>query len=122
VAITRAKDRLYLLRAKNRTLYGESKDNAASQFLTDIPEELLDMPVRSQRSLSGNDLGYTPIPVEEYPGDAVELYDGDRVFHQSFGEGVVVAITPGVVTVSFKNIKYGVKKLAISIAPLKKLD
>ncbi len=126
VAITRAKDRLYLLRAKSRILYGETQSNTASQFLTDIPAELLDVPLRLQRSISPTinpgDLGYTPIPVEEYHEEAVQLFDGDRVSHNSFGEGVVVSVTGGVVTVCFKNSKYGVKKLAISIAPLKKLE
>lgn len=40
VAMTRAKERLYLLRAKSRMLYGEVHNNTPSQFLTDIPRKL----------------------------------------------------------------------------------
>jgi len=122
VALTRAKDRLYLLRAKNRLLYGETSSTTPSQFLVDIPETLLEADERLQRKIGASDIGYTPIPVEEYTDDAVQLFEGDKVHHATFGEGVVVAIQGGIVTVCFKDKKHGVKKLAISIAPLKKIE
>ncbi|HEX9115403.1 MAG TPA: 3'-5' exonuclease, partial [Anaerolineae bacterium] len=40
VGVTRAKDRLYLVRSFRRTLYGRSEVNAPSRFLQDIPAEL----------------------------------------------------------------------------------
>ncbi|MBU6388980.1 UvrD-helicase domain-containing protein [Patescibacteria group bacterium] len=40
VAMTRAKERLYLLHAFERRLYGALQSNACSRFVTDIPEEL----------------------------------------------------------------------------------
>ncbi len=122
VALTRAKDRLYLLRAKNRMLYGETSASIPSQFMIDIPADLLEQDTRVQRKLTTSELSYTPIPVEEYPDDAVQLFEGDKVVHASFGDGVVVALQGGIVTVNFKDKKYGVKKLAISIAPLKKVE
>ena len=103
-------------------LYGETQSNTSSQFLSDIPVELLDADERVQRSITASSIGYTPIPVEEYPDDYSELVDGDKVVHTSFGDGVVVAITGGVATVCFKNPRYGTKKLALSIAPLKKVS
>jgi len=122
VAITRAKDKLFMLRAKSRTIYGETQSNSPSQFLSDIPEELIEADERRQRAIKSSELSYTPIPVEEYPDEAVQLFEGDRVTHNSFGDGVVVAIQGGVVSVCFKNPRYGTKKLAISIAPLKKIE
>jgi DNA helicase II / ATP-dependent DNA helicase PcrA len=122
VAITRAKDKLFMLRAKNRTLYGETQSNSPSQFLSDIPDELIEADERKQRAIKPSDLSYTPIPVEEYPDESVQLYEGDKVSHATFGDGVVVAIQGGVVSVCFKNPRYGTKKLAISIAPLKKIE
>jgi DNA helicase II / ATP-dependent DNA helicase PcrA len=122
VAITRAKDRLYLLRAKSRLLYGETQSTTPSQFIIDIPEGVLEPEERQQRKLNSGELNYTPIPVEEYPEVTIELFEGDKVHHTTFGEGVVVALTGGVVTVCFKDKKYGVKKLALSIAPLKKIE
>jgi DNA helicase-2/ATP-dependent DNA helicase PcrA len=124
VAITRAKDKLYLLRARSRTIYGETSGTVPSQFLVDIPPNLIEPEERTQRRLTPttSELSYTPIQVEEYPDDAVQLFEGDKVLHNTFGEGVVVALQGGVVTVNFKDNKYGVKKLAISIAPLKKVE
>ncbi len=122
VAITRAKDKLYMSHAKNRMLYGEVHSSAPSQFLVDIPEELIDQPVKQQyRSLSATEIGKNPIPVENIDLNPA-FADGDKVFHQSFGDGVVVSVKGGVATVCFKNPKYGIKKLALSIAPLKKVE
>lgn len=42
VAITRARERLYLSHAYTRTIYGQQNFNAPSEFLSDIPETLLD--------------------------------------------------------------------------------
>ncbi len=41
VGITRAKDRVYLVRAERRNRYGNFEDTIASRFLADIPEKLL---------------------------------------------------------------------------------
>ncbi len=122
VAITRAKDKLYMTHAKNRMLYGEVQSSAPSQFLDDIPEEVMDKPEKQKhRSLSAGEIGGSPIPVEP-PDFTPEFSDGDKVYHQSFGDGVIVSVKGGVATVCFKNPKYGIKKLALSIAPLKKVE
>jgi DNA helicase-2/ATP-dependent DNA helicase PcrA len=121
VAITRAKDKLYMSHAKSRMLYGEVQTSAPSQFLADIPEELLEQPeTRKSRSLSVSEIGGSPIPSETVDLSP-EFADGDKVFHQTFGDGVVVSVKGGVATVCFKNSRYGIKKLALSIAPLKKV-
>ena len=119
VAITRAKDKLYLTHAKNRMLYGEVHEATPSQFLMDIPEELIEQVLQKHRPLNKSEIGKQPIPVERV---AVEFTDGDKVFHQTFGDGVIVSVKGGVATVCFKNSKYGIKKLALSIAPLKKIE
>ena len=64
VALTRAKDKLYLTHAKNRMLYGETKSSAPSQFLMDIPLELLEQAFLLHRPLRPNEIGKNPIPVE----------------------------------------------------------
>lgn len=123
VAVTRAREKLYLVRAQSRMVYGETQENTPSQFLSDIPEELLESEERTARSIRKSDLGYTPIPYEDYSdAEPVILRDGDRVSHRSFGEGTVVSVTGGVVAVAFDNPRHGLKKLAISIAPLTKIE
>jgi DNA helicase-2/ATP-dependent DNA helicase PcrA len=42
VAVTRAKKQLYLSHARLRRIYGEQEAQAPSEFLTDIPENLID--------------------------------------------------------------------------------
>jgi DNA helicase-2/ATP-dependent DNA helicase PcrA len=122
VAVTRAKDKLYMLRANNRMLYGEMQSNTPSQFLDDIPTELMEIDERAPRSLKSEELGYTPIPYEDYDDvEGVIFEEGDKVQHHTFGEGTVVSVTGGVASIAFNNPKYGLKKLALSIAPLKKI-
>jgi len=123
VGITRAKNHLYLLYAQQRMLFGEFKQSAPSQFLHDLPEELLQgtgqVNQRAQRSF-----GSRPIPMEDESGftETIEdLKDGDRVRHRTFGEGVVLSVKGGVATIAFKDPKVGVKKLATSIAPLERI-
>jgi hypothetical protein len=102
-------------------LYGEFKQSAPSQFLLDIPEELLEGSQMPHRDLGS--FGSKPIPIEEGSAPQLidELKDGDRVRHRSFGEGVVLNVNGGIVTVAFKDPKAGIKKLALRIAPLEKL-
>lgn len=64
VALTRAKDKLFLTHAKNRMLYGETQSRAASQFLMDIPLELFEQALLLHRPLRANEIGKNPIPVE----------------------------------------------------------
>ncbi|MBI2638307.1 UvrD-helicase domain-containing protein [Candidatus Peregrinibacteria bacterium] len=120
VGCTRAMDRLYLLHTKNRMLYGESQTVIPSQFLDDIPQELAQRNDASlmQRPARLATFGEKPIPVEK---PLFEFSDGDRVRHATFGEGMVVSVTGGIITVAFKNPQYGIKKLAITIAPLEKI-
>jgi DNA helicase II / ATP-dependent DNA helicase PcrA len=44
VAITRARERLLLLRARQRTLYGQPQQNPPSRFIADIPAECVAVP------------------------------------------------------------------------------
>ena len=44
---------------------------------------------------------------------------GDQVFHNKFGEGLVIDVSGNVISVMFD--KAGLKKLAADIAPLKKI-
>jgi DNA helicase-2/ATP-dependent DNA helicase PcrA len=142
VAITRAKDKLYLLHSRNRLLYGESSSNPPSQFLKDIPETVLEREEEiskpryftqfSKSRLIPHETAETVFTAEEpvYAQEEVkfsdeysdELHEGDRVHHDTFGDGEIISLKGGVATIRFDSIRYGTKKLALSIAPLKKLN
>lgn len=133
VGVTRAKELLFLLCAKRRLLYGDSRCNAPSQFLADLPEELVmktGFEIAGDRQRSG--IGaIKPVPMEDETADVgiaveagnsgEEYHDGDNVEHKKFGAGIVLNVTGGVITIAFKDPRVGVKKLAISVAPLEKV-
>jgi len=56
VGITRAKKQLHLTYAKRRTLYGRSTSNITSRFIAEIPESLIDIPIRENSSVKIQDV------------------------------------------------------------------
>ena len=114
VGITRAMDSLFLLCARQRLFFGEIQMNAASDFLDDIPPHLLAEKPRQESRRRG--FGEKELPNENLP--AVEFEVGERVAHPVFGEGEVTVVLGGIIEVRFSE---GVKKLAVSVAPLRKI-
>jgi DNA helicase-2/ATP-dependent DNA helicase PcrA len=125
VGITRAKKRLYLVRAFRRNLMGGRTINSPSRFLQDIPKELVTglelwRGERSQIASRVYEWDEGLHEVEPLP----ELETGDQVRHAQFGEGTIISAQPvrGDIEaiVSFKNA--GTKKLLLSFARLEKID
>jgi len=133
VGVTRAKQKLYLLCAKQRMLYGDFQMNPPSRFLTEIQPKLItksrtDLP--GSKNLSGlDDHNYESEPEQGFEDENIYqeienrsvLQDGDHISHPTFGEGYIIEKQGGVVTVQFDNIAFGTKKFAESIAPLNKI-
>jgi DNA helicase-2/ATP-dependent DNA helicase PcrA len=130
VGITRAKERLYLLRAFRRYGNGMSQHNPPSRFLREIPPELLTQKSavsESESPAQRRSLRYRSAPKDDdrppVPEDAV-FSGGERVRHPRFGEGVVVGcVVKGddqELTIAFKD-ETGIKKLLLSFAPLERL-
>ena len=112
VGMTRAKQRLYLSHARNRTIFGTTAPAIASRFLDEIPAELI---ARQQKA---------PPPEAVWPDEDREVPSfavGDHVRHATFGEGRVLEVegegVRAVVTVRFAQ---GVKRLALGYAPLQR--
>jgi DNA helicase-2/ATP-dependent DNA helicase PcrA len=116
VGMTRAKERLYLLRAARRSFMGASMVNPPSRYLADIPARLVEGPGRGARTAWGS----SPIAPP-----AIDLRAGDHVRHGTFGEGIVIGVLPkdgdAQVTVAFKG-EAGVKRLLYSFAGLDKVN
>lgn len=88
VGITRAMQKLYLTYAESRRLYGNENYNSPSRFLREIPGELI-QEVRLQTSISRPLSQSMKASIPDYDQDGgISL--GQRVFHQMFGEGVVL--------------------------------
>jgi DNA helicase-2/ATP-dependent DNA helicase PcrA len=124
VGITRAKERVYLVHAFRRTMYGESEVSVPSRFITDIPNHLV---AGRGEALGEEEPRYrwqVQWPVTSGPAMPGQFETGDRVRHRMFGEGIVieskVAGADEEVTVAFEE--KGIKRLLASFAKLEKLE
>ncbi|HTH94737.1 MAG TPA: 3'-5' exonuclease, partial [Rhodocyclaceae bacterium] len=127
VAITRARERLYLSFAQTRMLHGQTRYNAASRFLDEIPAGLLKWlkPKQNRGYSSGSNYlapayqSAAPARREQSSGSS-GLRIGANVLHAKFGQGVVIGAEGGGndarVQVNFGAA--GVKWLALSVAKL----
>jgi DNA helicase-2/ATP-dependent DNA helicase PcrA len=119
VGMTRAEERLTLLHASSRMLYGGRNHNLPSRFLDELP----DSHVERERLRPASWSGYgAPRQSQIQPREDVpSLATGDSVRHSTLGEGVVVRIEPGgLVTVRFAD-DGSERKLVLEYAPLEKL-
>jgi len=119
VGMTRAKERLTMLHAARRALYGRSEANLPSRFLDELPDEGVERERLRPASWSGYGApaaSRSVAPRSELP----PLSTGDSVRHQSLGSGIVTKIEPdGVVTVRFEDGSE--KRLMLEYAPLEKI-
>jgi len=125
VGVTRAKQRVYLVRAFRRSLMGSSTINRPSRFLSDIPSHLI---TGGALWVGEDSLAATAM----YSWDRAsapslvvpELKAGDHVRHAQFGDGVVVSCQPvkddEEAVVAFAGV--GVRKLLLSYAQLEKVE
>ncbi len=140
VAMTRAKERLTLLYAASRQLYGDTQLNSRSRFLDEIDESLLEQTGgkgslayldksqvgRVEQKQSGGDRTRVGQIDESDQGEPWEQDDfenpfnvGDQVRHPRFGAGKVIQVDDDLVDVAFK--KGGQKTLSVNFAPLEKV-
>ena len=162
VGLTRARKRLHLSRAESRHLWGQHQYNPPSQFLSEIPEDLLEHSgSASSGALSGGFTGWGSGSIygggspgsrgtgaaaygsansshrsSSLPGGAAgsapqqvnpdrevpSLSPGDRVSHQKFGEGEVIAVEgTGDKTVAKVSFTGTEKRLLLRYAPVEKV-
>ena len=141
VGITRAMKELTLTCARQRMIRGEIRIGKVSQFVREIPRELVDLghaiqekkPSFQESASAGNAYFQMKKAFQAHPfqgkefkvtkADALDYGEGDTVRHIKFGVGTVTNIKEGgkdyEVTVDFEN--YGVKKMFAGFAKLKKL-
>jgi DNA helicase-2/ATP-dependent DNA helicase PcrA len=125
VRVTRAEDRLLLVRAFRRRFAGSTDLTEPSRFLEDLPPDLLEGDTPSTYTLdrSAYDSDTTWEPQVEAPLQP-NYQAGMRVRHETFGEGVVIAAEINFddeeVTVEFEQ--HGVKHLVASLAGLEVLS
>ncbi len=116
VAITRAKENLYLVNARRRTLFGKDQINPPSRFINEINSDLIESNVSKNEEKQEKKITDEEIFREE----EVDYQVGDFVYHETFGAGKVVEVTNTLVSVAFKH-PYGIKKLMKSHKKLSKV-
>ena len=103
VAITRAKERLYITNAKRRLLFGDISYNPPSRFISEIDSDLIEKKEKESIIKEFNK--------EKFYKKENTLYNhGDIVMHDVFGKGVVIEADEKFVTIAFDK-NYGIKKL-----------
>ena len=136
VGMTRARQKLYLLRAFRRGFRNGTGGGpaVASRFLREIPEDLIGWTaLSSSRAIEAPEPGrgssiraaVLAAAAAAAPATGPTLRVGDTVRHRAFGEGVVTAWDPTSsdveVTVEFAG-GVGAKRLLLSFAPLERVD
>ena len=136
VAITRAREELYLYHAESRMIFGTTNRNRLSRFAEEIPSELLErsqsrtwsrpVPTGAARPSVPTAAAkpqplYKPHPVKPTPAGTYRA--GDTVKHKTFGQGMVLSATPmandTLLEIAFEKV--GTKKLFANFARLEKL-
>ncbi len=130
VGITRAKDRLYLIRSVQRGGRGYAEETFPSRFLDDIPADLLIGKARTGRTIRGrapetlwNASKRASQSAPVIPGTGIiqaKYHAGTKVQHKLWGEGIVldsrIQDDDEIVDVVFESV--GIKRLAASLANL----
>ena len=140
VAITRARQRLYLSHSQTRMLHGQTRFNLKSRFFDELPEEALKwltpkLPPPAAFGRAWQGAGHTGFESTRYPAGGPPRADQEvlrrdesvnglrvhqKVFHAKFGEGEVLMLE-GVGDDARAQIEFprhGTKWLALSVAKL----
>ena len=144
VAITRARQKLYITNAKQRMVFGRTQNNMLSRFISAVPEELMERLPKERNNTFGagapaagarpsgeqlNNVFRSPYarkkPAPVHLSDMsvpktpkLSLSAGDSVIHSAFGSGTVLSVRvmgpDSILEIAFE--KEGVKKLMLSSA------
>lgn len=133
VGITRAEEELYISNAQSRTVFGRTSSYLPSRFITEIPEELLEVsrkkrviPEEIRRNIPSH-LSVTQRPVNRPVIRNPEVGQwkiGDIAIHSKWGKGTVLDVTGegGSMKLKIEFPTQGVRQIMAKFAPIKKGD
>ncbi len=131
VAITRAREMLYLSYAQYRKMYGSGEYRQRSRFIEELPEELVithvHEPKVEQKTTTTKTVVKTPKILKEATKnpelEAKTFNVGDTIDHPAWGKGTIVSMDnsddDAIITAAFAGL--GVKKFILGYAKIKKL-
>ncbi len=139
VAITRARQKLYITHADTRMIYGSTSRNPLSTFAKEIPTQLCDI-TSARRSFAQSSASSRPIQQRANTFDYGNVFRsaaapapaskntssysaGMQVEHNTFGKGLIIKVTPmgndAMLEIAFDTV--GTKKIMAGFAKLKTL-
>lgn len=131
VSITRARKKLFISNAAQRMLFGQTMRNRPSMFLKEIPQDLCEVEdatitrrvapqEKTAKKVRSAYAGSTGVGQAHRSSQVYQT--GDSVYHNKFGEGIVLSCTPmgndQLLEITFGE--NGTKKLMAAFSPLKK--
>jgi DNA helicase II / ATP-dependent DNA helicase PcrA len=139
VGITRAEQDLYITNAQMRTLFGRTSMNAASRFIKEIPDDLIEpfqkpsrmgtsgglaSPSLSRQTATGPRNPVVRPTLQSTGGDGIGWNVGDKAEHGKWGIGTVVSVKGEgegkELDIAFPK-PVGIKRLLAKFAPIKKV-
>jgi DNA helicase II / ATP-dependent DNA helicase PcrA len=139
VGITRAEQDLYITNAQMRTLFGRTSMNAASRFIKEIPDDLIEpfqkpgkmgtssglaAPSFSRQTAAGPRNPVVRPTLQSTGGDGIGWNVGDKAEHGKWGIGTVVSVKGEgegkELDIAFPK-PVGIKRLLAKFAPIKKV-
>ena len=113
VAVTRAKEKLYLISARRRMLFGTDSMNPISRFVNEIADdhkEVLDSEFTINKTKK----------IEKSIDTSIDYHVGEKVMHDEFGEGIIVSVEKTILTIAFPH-PYGIKMIIKGHKSIKKI-
>lgn len=120
VGITRTQERLYLSHARERRLYGSREPALPSQFLGELPQDLLTTKSKIHAARSTKSTTIMP----ETPGETNNWRVGEQVLHKAFGKGVITHVfaSDDKISLAIKFTSLGQKIIDPKVAQLQKIN
>ncbi|HNF72280.1 MAG TPA: exodeoxyribonuclease V subunit gamma, partial [Chitinophagaceae bacterium] len=141
VAITRAREKLWISYAHNRYRFGSLVSNDPSRFIAELPDELTDQTLARKSLFRSNPKVSSPaernvvqqrktsreqsVPLNDIPGftpdDPSQMQKGMEVEHQRFGKGTILNMegSAGNKVATIQFTQSGEKKIMLNYAKLR---
>ncbi len=134
VGITRAKEKLYIVKTRERMLFGSTSHSRESRFATEIPSKLVEKTGNERRydssfvsQSSAQKMNFDPFakkPAQKETKPAQNFTVGDMVLHKVFGKGMVTSAEPmgndTMLEVAFDKV--GTKVLMANFCKMEKIN
>ncbi|MEL7408034.1 MAG: 3'-5' exonuclease, partial [Cyanobacteria bacterium J06558_2] len=117
VGVTRAQEQLFLTYTRERRLWGTREPAVSSQFLQELPGELISSNINLATTRHRATRAKTT-------GREIDWSVGDRVLHHEFGMGEITHVLGSgkKATLAVKFLTMGVTKIIPKIAPMEKIE